>query len=141
MISKNTTIKQHSVQPNCQFSALFVISNRLFSSEQKPRNPRNCSIFEKSLHRRFTYLTLKLPFKLVYYCVIFFFYLSFLSQTFTIHRTAGEGEGICLTPLYHFHPLHRHLDIRRAISIESSHLQIGSSRTRIRNLSFSNASR
>ena len=24
----------------------------------------------------------------------------------------GKGEGIYLTPLYHFHPLHRHLDIR-----------------------------
>ena len=29
--------------------------------------------------------------------------ISFFSQTFTIHRTAGEGEAISLTPLYHFH--------------------------------------
>ena len=43
-----------------------------------------------------------------------FFYLDFLSQTFTIHRTAGKGEGIYLTPqLYHFHLLHRHLGISR----------------------------
>ena len=41
----------------------------------------------------------------------FFFYVNFLSRTFTNHRTAGEGEGISLTPHYHFHPLHRHLDI------------------------------
>ena len=27
------------------------------------------------------------------------------------HRTAAEGEGIPLTPHYHFQPLHRHLDI------------------------------
>ena len=27
----------------------------------------------------------------------------------------GKGEGIPLTPHYHFHPLHRHLDISRAI--------------------------
>ena len=26
----------------------------------------------------------------------------------------GKGEGIYLTPLYHFHLLHRHLDISRA---------------------------
>ena len=30
-----------------------------------------------------------------------FFYLGFLSRTFTIHRTAGKG-GIYLTPLFYF---------------------------------------
>ena len=43
------------------------------------------------------------------YLFFFFFYLGFLSRTFTNHRTAGKGEGISLTPHYHFHPLHRHL--------------------------------
>ena len=64
---------------------------------------------------------------------IFFFHLDFLSRTFTIHGTAGEGGmgggGIYLTPLYHFHPLHRHLDISRAITAESSPLHIAGSRT------------
>ena len=56
---------------------------------------------------------------------ISFFYLGFLSQiTFTNHRTAGKGEGISLTPHYHFHPLHRHLDIGLAITAESSLLHI-----------------
>ena len=32
----------------------------------------------------------------------------------------GKGEALCLTPLYHFHPFHRHLDISRAITAESS---------------------
>ena len=41
---------------------------------------------------------------------------------FTGHQ--GKGEGIYLTPLYHFHPLHRHLDISRAITAESSPLHI-----------------
>ena len=36
----------------------------------------------------------------------------------------GKGKGIYLTPPYHFHPLHRHLDISRAITAESSPLQI-----------------
>ena len=53
----------------------------------------------------------------------------------------GKGEGIFLTPLYHFHPLHRHLDISRAIIAESSPLHIGSSRTRTGNLWFPSASR
>ena len=56
----------------------------------------------------------------------FFFYVSFLSRTFTNHRTAGEGKGISLTPHYHFHPLHRHLDISWAITAESSLLHIAS---------------
>ena len=33
---------------------------------------------------------------------IHFFYLGFLSRTFTIHRTAGEGEGVSSTPLFNF---------------------------------------
>ena len=66
----------------------------------------------------------------------FFFYLDFFSQPFTNHGTVGEGEGISLTPYYHFHPLHRHLDIRRAITAESSPLHIGSSRSRTGDLWF-----
>ena len=46
---------------------------------------------------------------------VFFFYLGFLSRTFTSNRTAGEGEGISVFPHYHFHLLHRHLGISRAI--------------------------
>ena len=62
--------------------------------------------------------------------VILFFYLGFLSQTFTNHRTAVEGEGISLIPHYHFHQLCRHLDISRAIAAESSPLHIVSRWTR-----------
>ena len=48
----------------------------------------------------------------------------------------GKGKGISLTPRYHFHPLHRHLDIGRAITAESSPLHIASSRARTENLWF-----
>ena len=66
-----------------------------------------------------------------------FFYLGFLSGIFTIHRTVEEGMGgIYLTPLYHFHPLHRHLDISQAITAESSPLPIVSSWTWTGNLWF-----
>ena len=54
----------------------------------------------------------------------FFFYLDFLSRTFTIHRTAG---AIYLTPVYHFHLLHRYLDISWAITAESSPQHIANS--------------
>ena len=67
-----------------------------------------------------------------------FLLLSGFSFT-TIHIVTGQqgkGEGIYLTPHYLFHPPHRHLDISRAITTESSPLHIASSRTRTRNLSF-----
>ena len=53
----------------------------------------------------------------------------------------GKGEDIFLTPHYHFHTLHRHLDISRAITAESSPLYIGSRRTGTGKLLFPNASR
>ena len=58
-----------------------------------------------------------------------FFFLGFALQPFTNHRTAGELEGIYLTPHYHNHPLHRHLHISRSITAESSPLHIRSNRT------------
>ena len=48
----------------------------------------------------------------------------------------GKGEGISLTPHYYYHPLHRHLDISRAITAENSALHIGSSRTRTGTFGF-----
>ena len=57
-----------------------------------------------------------------------FFLSGFLSQTFTIHKTAGEGEGYlynsCLPLL-----LCRHLEVSRAITVENSLLHIVNSPT------------
>ena len=66
----------------------------------------------------------------------FFFYLGFLSRTFRTHRTAREGRVSSLTPLYQSLPHHKYLNISRSITIESSLLQIASSRTRTGNLWF-----
>ena len=74
-----------------------------------------------------------------YQTTSFFFYLGFLSRTFT-NQTAGEGGGHSLTPHYHFHPLDRHFDISRAITAESSALHIASSPTGTGNLWFPRAS-
>ena len=57
-----------------------------------------------------------------------------------IRRLQGKGMGIPLTPHYHFHPLHRHLDISWAITAESSPLHIATSQTRTENLWFPRAS-
>ena len=52
----------------------------------------------------------------------------------------GKEEVISLSPLYHFQPLHRHSDMRRAITAGSSPLRIASSQTRTGKLWFQSAS-
>ena len=42
---------------------------------------------------------------------LLFFDLGFFHKHSRITGLQGKGEGISLTPHYHFHPLHRHLDI------------------------------
>ena len=73
---------------------------------------------------------------------IFFSVWVFFHEHSRIIGLQGKGEeGISLTPHYHFHPLHRHLDINRAITAECLPLHIASGRTRTGNLWFPIASR
>ena len=69
-----------------------------------------------------------------------FFYLGFLSRTFTHYRTAEERGGIPLTPHYYLQLLDRQLNISRATTAESSTLHTASSWTRARNLWIPSAS-
>ena len=64
----------------------------------------------------------------------FFFILVFFHDHSRITGLQGKRGGIFLTPHYHFHPFHRHFDISRAITAESSLLHIASSRNRTGNL-------
>ena len=58
----------------------------------------------------------------------FFFSIRvFFHERFTGQQ--GKGEVISLSPLYYFHPLHRHLEIGRVIAAESSTRHIASSHT------------
>ena len=70
---------------------------------------------------------------------IFFFFSIwvFFHEHSRFTGQQGKGEGIYLTPLYHFHPLHGHLDISRAVTAESSPLHIASSRALRTSLSLS----
>ena len=74
-----------------------------------------------------------------YYYYYYFFYLGFLSRTFTIHRTVGEGGGHLFNSSPSL-PLASQT-ISRAITGESSPLNISCSQTRTGNLWFSSASR
>ena len=92
----------------------------------------------KIIPKRFFYIplcfrqdVLELPlvdtFKLASIFLFFFFIWVFFHNHSQITGLEGKREGISLTPHYHFHPLHRHVDISRVITAESSPLHIGSS--------------
>ena len=84
----------------------------------------------------------KVKYQFFFDFLIFFFTIwVFFHERSRITGLQGKGEGISLTPHYHFHPLHRHLDISWAITAENSPLHIVSSRTRTGNLWFPSASR
>ena len=70
----------------------------------------------------------------------FFTIWVFIHKHSQITGPQGKGEGISLTPYYHFHLLHRHLNISQAITAESSPLHIASSRNWTRDLWFPSAS-
>ena len=60
--------------------------------------------------------------------VLFFFSIGvFIQEHSRITGLQRKGKGITLTPHYHFHPLHRHLEINRTITVDSSPLHIASS--------------
>ena len=72
---------------------------------------------------------------------IYFSIWVFFHNHSRITGLQGKGEGISLTPHYHFHPLHKHLDNSRAITAESSPLHIGSNQTLTGILRLPSASR
>ena len=93
--------------------------------------------FQDFVLKKFTCWTFPLIFrpKFLYDCYYYYFSIwVFFHNHSRITGLQGKGEGISLTPHYRFHPLHRHLDISRTITAESSLLHIGSSRTRTENL-------
>ena len=57
-------------------------------------------------------------------------FAGFYHEYSRITGLPGKGEGISLTPQYHFHPLRRRLGIGRAFIVGGSPLHIASSRTR-----------
>ena len=48
--------------------------------------------------------------------VLFFSIWVFFYEYSPFTGQYGKGEAISLTPLYHFNPLHRHLEISQAIT-------------------------
>ena len=71
----------------------------------------------------------------------FFSIWVFFHEHSQITGLQGKGEGISLTPHYHFHPLRGRLGIGRAIAAGSEPLRIASSRASTGNLWFSSSSR
>ena len=67
---------------------------------------------------------------------IFFFYLGFLSHDIHDSQDRRERRRPCLVPLYHLHPLNKHLHISWTITADSSLLCMASDRTQTRNIWF-----
>ena len=65
----------------------------------------------------------------MFVCFVVFFFSVFFHEHSRFTTEQGKGESISLTPLYHFHPPHRHIDISQGITAESSPLHIASNRT------------
>ena len=69
------------------------------------------------------FITFLFLFSFFFFCFnfFFFFFFFFASLVFSHEHSRfkgqqGKGDAISLTPLYHFYPLHRHLDINHAIT-------------------------
>ena len=72
---------------------------------------------------------------LLHLCIFFSVWVFFHEHS-RITGLQEKGQGISLNPHYHFHPLHRHLHISRAITADSSRLHIDSSQTRTGTFDF-----
>ena len=100
----------------------------------------NSDLYQRTNEIPLTLAILKNRWKLFGHILVFAIWGFFYEHSrFTAQQ--GKGEAISLTPLYHFHPLHRHLDISWANTGESSPLHVANSRIRTMNLWFPNASR
>ena len=73
---------------------------------------------------------------LIYFLNIFFSIWVFVQEHSRFTGQQEKGEPISLIPLYHFHPLHRHLTLYRTITAESSPLHIASSRLELETFVF-----
>ena len=67
---------------------------------------------------------LRHEFCFLFFCSIWLFFREY--SRFTGQQE--KGKAISFYPFYHFHQLHRHLDISRVIAAESSPLRIAGSR-------------
>ena len=83
-------------------------------------------LFDKDIHHErvktlFTHHTSKDCSYMLYSRIsflFFFFYQGFFSWISWFKGQQGEEKAISLTPLYHFHQLHRYLDISQVIAAE-----------------------
>ena len=74
-------------------------------------------------------------------CLVLFSVSVFFHDHLRITGLQEKGRGISLTPLYHFHPLHRHLNISRVTTAERSPLHIACDPTKTENPWFPSTSR
>lgn len=72
---------------------------------------------------------------MVFTLVVYIFSIWFLFYEYIgVTGQQGKEKAVSLTTLYRIHPLYRHLEIKQALTAESSPLHIVSRRTRTENL-------
>ena len=93
-----------------------ILLNMFFFRSSRPKSkPIVIGMFYRPPNKNDLLNTLSNNFQQFIYAIWVFFH-----EHSRIAGLQGKGEGISLTPRYHFHPLHRHLDISKAITAESS---------------------
>ena len=118
----------HNRKLNKKISQIHERALRIVYGDHKTKFLRLLNLDKSvTIHQR------NLQYLLIEIYKVFFSFWVFFHEHSRFTGQQERGEGIYLTPLYHFHPLHRHLDIRRVIIAESSPLHIASSRTRTEN--------
>ena len=123
IILMNLDLKSISTGHQVNYPAVLKPLQQLLIMIKKPSKSKNLprDNLTKS-ERQFIYL-FKLYFILFFFSIWVFFY-----EHSRITGPQGKGEGISLTPHYHYHQLHRQLEISRAIAAKSSPPHIASSR-------------
>ena len=129
----------------CEFFMIFIETIQLSYFQTKFKSSNLIFPFIKHFFVPFVLLFSSLS-SFVLFCFfrfffVFFFFLIFYLSGFYLKYINDSKETVFLTPLYHFHPLHRRLDISQVITAESSPLHIASRCTRTGNLWFPSASR
>ena len=119
----------------------FVVQFYFRARENKFRILLYCKYIANNFLQRYVHFPI-LAFSCIEFLPCFFptCFFFFFTNIHHSQNSKGNGDVIFLTPLYHFHPLHRHLDISLAITGGNSLLHRVSGRTRIGNYCFLRAS-
>ena len=107
---------KHNIKKD-MFSA--VAKMNLFGSGSPPPSPPPLASHMHSMEISCKYSMSRLEHTFLQDCKLFLILFFSIWVFLQITGLQGKGEGLSLSPHYHFYPLYRHLDISREITAES----------------------